>query len=62
MGSVVAIDCTGRNMIVLGSYTPSKPLNLSPTWRSDAPKKATGSDNEALLGAVCAGASKFPTK
>jgi hypothetical protein len=60
VGSVVAIDCTARNMIVLGSYTPSKPLALSPTWRSDAPKKAAGSDNEALLKAVCAG--NFPSK
>jgi hypothetical protein len=60
VGSVVAIDCNGRNLIVLGSYTPSKPLALSPTWRSDAPKKATGSDNEALLKAVCAGT--YPSK
>jgi hypothetical protein len=62
VGSVVAIDCNAKNMIVLGSYTPSKPLALSPTWRSDAPKKATGSDNEALLSAVCSNASKFPSK
>jgi hypothetical protein len=62
VGSVVALDCQAKNMIVLGSYTPSKPLVLSPTWRSEAPKKATGSDNEALLSAVCAGASGFPTK
>ena len=60
VGSVVAIDCSAKNMIVLGSYTPSKPLNLSPTWRSDAPKKAAGSDNEALVKAVCAGT--YPTK
>lgn len=62
VGSVVAIDCNAKNMIVLGSYTPSKPLALSPTWRSEAPKKATGSDNEALVSAVCAGASGYPTK
>ena len=62
VGSVVAIDCTAKNMIVLGSYTPSKPLVLSPTWRSEAPKKATGSDNEALVKAVCASGTNFPTK
>jgi hypothetical protein len=60
VGSVVAIDCSAKNMIVLGSYTPSKPLALSPTWRSDAPKKATGSDNEALLKSVCGGT--YPSK
>jgi uncharacterized protein YjdB len=47
---------------VLGSYTPSKPLSLSSTWRSEAPKKATGSDNEALVKAVCAGAASYPAK
>jgi hypothetical protein len=62
VGSVVAIDCNARNMIVMGSYTPSKPLALAPTWRSDAPKKASGSDNEALVKAVCAGASSYPSK
>ena len=62
VGSVVALDCQAKNMIVLGSYTPSKPLSLSPTWRSEAPKKATGSDNEALVSAVCANSSSFPAK
>jgi hypothetical protein len=62
VGSVVAIDCQAKNMIVLGSYAPSKPLALSPTWRSEAPKKASGSDNEALVAAVCAGAASYPSK
>src|SRR3954469_632931 len=62
VGSVVAIDCTAKNMIVLGSYTPSKPLALSATWRSEAPKKATGSDNEALVSAVCSISASFPAK
>jgi hypothetical protein len=62
VGSVVAIDCTAKNMIVLGSYTPSKPLALSPTWRSEAPKKAAGSDNEALVKGVCAGSASYPTR
>jgi hypothetical protein len=62
VGSVVALDCSAKNMIVIGSYSPSKPLALTPTWRSDAPKKATGADNEALFAAVCSSASKVPTK
>jgi hypothetical protein len=62
VGSVVAIDCNAKNMIVMGSYNPSKPLALAPTWRSDAPKKAAGSDNEALVSAVCSGGAKYPTK
>ena len=62
VGSVVAIDCAKKDMIVMGSYKPSQPLAISPTWRSDAPKKAAGSDNEALVGAVCAASGSFPTK
>jgi hypothetical protein len=62
VGSVVALDCQNRNMIMLGSYTPSKPLALAPTWRSDTPKKAAGQDNEALLATVCPGAASLPQK
>ena len=62
VGSVVALDCQNKNMIVLGSYTPSKPLELAPAWRSETPKKAAGADNEALLAAVCPGAGSLPQK
>jgi hypothetical protein len=62
VGSVVAIDCQNSNMIVLGSYTPSKPLALEANWRSATPKKATGQDNEALIAAVCPGANRLPVK
>ena len=62
VGSIVALDCTAKNMIVMGSYSPSKPLTMNPTWRSDAAKKATGADNEALFAAVCPGASKLTSK
>jgi hypothetical protein len=62
VGSVVAIDCNAKNMIVMGSYNPSKPLALAPTWRSDAPKKATGADNEALVTAVCSNSDKIPAR
>lgn len=62
VGSVVAIDCKDKNMIMLGSYKPSAPLDIKATWRSDTPKKATGADNEALVAAVCSKADKAPVK
>ena len=62
VGSVVAIDCKDRNLITLGSYKPSAPLDIKSTWRSDTPKKATGADNIALVAAVCAKADDAPVK
>jgi len=62
VGSVVALDCQNGNMIVLGAYTPSKPLAISPSWRSETPKKAMGQDNEALIKAACANAGALPVK
>jgi hypothetical protein len=62
VGSVVAIDCGAKNMIVLGSYSPSKPLALDNGWRSASPKKATGPENEALVGAVCPHIDHVPVK
>jgi len=62
VGSVVALDCTNKNMISMASYRPNTPLDVKPTWRSDTPKKATGADNEALVAAVCPTASSAPVK
>lgn len=62
VGSVVAIDCSNKNVIPLGSYKPSAPLDIKSTWRSDTPKKMTGADNEAIVAAVCPTASKLPSK
>lgn len=62
VGSVVAIDCSKKNMIQLSGYSPSKPLNITDGWRSDTPKQATGTENEALLAAVCPMADKAPVK
>ncbi len=62
VGNVVALDCQNKNMVVLGDYKPSKPLAIADNWRSETPKKVTGSDNEALLAAVCAGAAGYPEK
>lgn len=62
VGSVVAIDCKDRNLITLGAYKPSAPLDIKATWRSETPKKATGADNEALVSAICKIADKAPVK
>lgn len=62
VGSLVALDCTNKNMISMASYRPNTPLDVKPTWRSDTPKKATGADNEALVAAVCPTADKAPVK
>lgn len=62
VGNVVAISCKDKNLITLGSYKPSAPLDIKATWRSDTPKKATGADNEALLAAICPHADHAPVK
>lgn len=62
VGSVVAIDCSKKNLILLGSYKPSEALATSASWRKETPKKATGADNEALLAAVCPHADHVPVK
>lgn len=62
VGSIVAIDCGKRNFLTMGSYSPSKPLNMKATWRTDSPKKADGAENTALVAAVCPIASGFPVK
>ena len=62
VGSVVALDCTKKNMITLGSYKPNQALDIKSNWRSDTPKKADGSDNAALLAAVCPHAAHAPVK
>jgi hypothetical protein len=62
VGSVVALDCAKKNMIMVSGYSPSKPINITDAWRSDTPKKAEGAENTALLGAVCPMADKAPVK
>ncbi len=62
VGSVVAIDCTKKNLISMGSYTPSKPMEIKESWRTDTPKKAAGAENEALLAAVCPHIAHVPEK
>lgn len=62
VGSIVALDCDKKNMIMLGSYKPSAPLDIKATWRIDTPKKADGDDNAALIAAVCPTAGSAPIK
>ncbi|MFL5298648.1 MAG: hypothetical protein ACJ798_19890 [Phenylobacterium sp.] len=62
VGSVVALDCAKKNLIALGGYKPSAPLQIKEGWRSDTPKRAEGAENEALVAAVCANADKAPVK
>jgi len=62
VGSVVAIDCTKKNLITVGAYTPSKPMDMKANWRSDTPKKAVGAENEALIAAVCPHLDHVPVK
>jgi hypothetical protein len=62
VGSVVALDCTKKNMIMVSGYSPSKPLNITSAWRSETPKKAEGAENEALIAAVCPSMGKVPVK
>jgi hypothetical protein len=62
VGSVYAMDCAKKNVIMLGAYKPSAPFAIAPTWRADTPKKLGGPEDEALLAAVCATADKAPVK
>ena len=62
VGSVVAIDCAKKNMIMLGGYKPSQPLDIKSSWRGETPKRADGAENEALMAAVCPHLAHVPVK
>ena len=62
VGSVVALDCAKKNLIMMSGYSPSKPLNIRGNWREETPKKAEGAENEALIGAVCPHIDHVPAK
>ena len=62
VGFVYALDCKAKNLLPMGGYSPSKPLDIKGDWRSAAPKKADGSDDAALMGQVCSTAATLPTK
>lgn len=62
VGSVAAIDCNKKNMILMGSYTPSKPLEIPGGWRGATPKKISGAENEALMATACLHADQLPVR
>ncbi|MBR7618274.1 hypothetical protein JKL49_02640 [Phenylobacterium sp. 20VBR1] len=62
VGSVVAIDCKAKSLMIIGSYSPSKPLAIADTWRAAKAAKANTADDKALVAAACDGADKLPTK
>jgi hypothetical protein len=62
VGSIVALDCAKKNLIMLGSYKPSAPLAINEAWRTETPKKAEGPDNAALMAAVCPHIDHVPVK
>jgi hypothetical protein len=62
VGSVVALDCREGTMILMGGYSPSKPLAINDAWRGLTPKKIDSAEDKALEAAVCPGADKLPTK
>lgn len=62
VGNVMGVDCKAKSVVIIGSYSPSKPLVLSDTWRAATAKKADGADDKALIAAVCPGAAQLPSK
>ena len=62
VGQVMGVDCEVRGVVLIGSYSPSKPLALSESWRNAPAKRADGADDKALVAAVCAIASQLPSK
>ena len=61
-GSVVALNCNDRNMISVGSYTPSKPLEIASNWRTNNAKKVDSVLDKALFAAVCVDTASLPTR
>jgi hypothetical protein len=65
VGSVVAIDCQGSNLLTVASYAPSTTPDLTSTaWRDGKPKKIgkSNAEDQALMTAACAGADQLPSK
>ncbi|WP_304170656.1 hypothetical protein [Phenylobacterium aquaticum] len=62
VGSLLALDCKAGDMILIAGYSPKKPLDVPPNWRSSTPKKIASDDDKALLAAACAAVPSLPTK
>ena len=62
VGSVLALDCKAKNLILISGYSPKKPLDINSEWRAVSPKRVETEDDKALLAAVCPMAAKLPVK
>jgi len=62
VGSIYAMDCQKKNVIVVTAYKPSQAFGVPSGWRGETPKKLGGPEDEALLAAVCAKADSLPAK
>jgi hypothetical protein len=63
VGSVYAIDCAKKNVIMVGAFKPSTaPFSTNSGWRSETPKALGGPEDTALVAAVCPHLDKAPVK
>jgi hypothetical protein len=62
VGYIYALDCLKHNVIMITAYKPSVPFAVPAGWRSDTPKKAGGTEDEALFAAICPIADRAPVK
>jgi hypothetical protein len=63
VGSVYAIDCSKKNVIMMGAFKPSTaPFSTINGWRGETPKNLGGPEDTALVSAVCPTIDKAPVK
>ena len=63
VGSVYAIDCGKKNVILMGAFKPSTaPFSIINGWRSETPKNLGGPEDQALVAAVCPHIGEAPVK
>ena len=63
VGSVYAIDCSKKNVILMGAFKPSTaPFQTVNSWRGETPKNLGGTEDVALVAAVCPTIASVPVK
>ena len=63
VGSVYAIDCGKKNVIMMGAFKPSTaPFSTMNSWRGETPKNLGGAEDVALVAAVCPHIDHVPVK
>jgi len=62
VGSIVALDCRKRTIVIVGSFSPKAPLQSSEAWRDAPAKRVSTPEDKALVAAACAGAANLPVK